>query len=85
MTREVLVGIERVGETKTGAVAVETAPCVDMASSVCAAEVYRAFRVAAGWGVAAANGLQARTVANTRIGTRYLLKRLVFINFSIFL
>jgi hypothetical protein len=49
-------------------------PCVDMAFRVSAADVYKAARVAAGCGVAAAKGPQARIriIANT--GIRSFLK-----------
>jgi hypothetical protein len=53
---------------------VATAAWVDMPSSVCAADVYNAFRVAAGCGVDAVNWLQASVaVARARIGIRIFL------------
>lgn len=51
------------------------APCVDMAASVLAADVYNAFKVAAGWGVAPVNWLQARlAAAKASIGMKIFLK-----------
>jgi hypothetical protein len=56
---------------------------VDIDSKVCAAAVYRAFRVAAGCGVAAAKGpLQARIIARAANGRISFLKYLVIIDFS---
>jgi hypothetical protein len=48
---------------------------VDIDSRVWAAAVYRAFKVAAGCGVAAAKGpLQARMIASVESGIRIFLK-----------
>jgi hypothetical protein len=56
---------------------------VDIDSNVCAAAVYRAFRVAAGCGVAAAKGpLQARIIARAASGINNFLKYRVIIDFS---
>ena len=75
------VGMESmlVGEGCT--VSVVTA-CVDIASSVCAAEVYNAFRVAAGWGVGAANWLHARMNTSESIKKSIFLKRVICISAS---
>jgi hypothetical protein len=46
-----------------------------MAASVSAADVYNAFKVAAGWGVDPVNCLQARlAAANASIGIKIFLK-----------
>jgi hypothetical protein len=58
-------------------------PWVDMAFNVCAADVYSALSVAAGWGVAAAKGAQARMLASARKGISAFLKYLLNIQFSI--
>jgi hypothetical protein len=59
------------------------AACVDMPSRVCAAEVYRAFRVAAGWGVPAARGPHARMDASARKIRANFLKRVILIIVSV--
>src|SRR5688572_29886367 len=75
------VGMESmlVGEGCT--VSVVTA-CVDIASRVCAAEVYSALRVAAGWGVGAMNWLHARMKTSDSIKKRIFLNRLICISDS---
>jgi hypothetical protein len=75
--------MERVSVANGPAVTVETAPWVDIDSRVWAAEVYRAFKVAAGWGVAAAKGPHARMVTRAMSGTRNFLRYLLNIHFSI--
>jgi hypothetical protein len=76
-TTDVGVGVDTdrsgVGVINDCAVAVE-APWVDMELSVSAAEVYNAFKVAAGWGVAAASGAQARTKTSATSGIKSFLK-----------
>ena len=57
--------------------------CVDIASSVCAADVYRAFSVAAGCGVGAAKRLHARMDTRATIRKVIFLKRGICINASI--
>jgi len=76
-----VVLIERVSVANGCGVAVYEL-CVAMESNVCAAEVYNAFKVAAGCGVEAANGAQARMIVKTRTGSESLLKY-VYIRFSI--
>jgi len=67
------VGMESVlvGDAWTASVA---APWVDMAFNVCAADVYNASKVAAGWGVAAANGRQARIKIKIKAGKVNFIK-----------
>ncbi len=76
-TTDVDVGVDTdkrdVGVIKDCAVAVE-APWVDMELSVSAAEVYNAFKVAAGCGVAAASGAQARMETSATSGIKSFLK-----------
>jgi hypothetical protein len=77
-----VAGRERVG---VGENWVATA-CVDIPARVCAAAVYKALRVAAGCGVAAANGpLQARIAAvRTAIGIRSFLECVLCMNASVY-
>lgn len=59
------------------------AACVDIASSVCAADVYRAFSVAAGCGVGAAKRLHASMDTSADIKKMIFLKRVTCISASI--
>jgi hypothetical protein len=58
---------------------VAIAACVDIPSRVCAAAVYSALSVAAGWGVEAAKGLHARIVIRAMTGIRNFFKRVLYI------
>ena len=66
-----------------GCVVSVIAACVDIAAKVCAADVYKALRVAAGWGVPGAKRPQARMDASTRTRSISFLKREVIISASV--
>jgi len=55
----------------------DTAPWVDIALSVSAAEVYSALSVAAGWGVDATNELHARITLSPNA------RKIIFLKFEI--
>src|SRR5688572_4167163 len=75
------VGMESMPVGEGCTVSVVTA-CVDIASSVWAAEVYKALRVAAGWGVGAANWLHAKMNTSESIKKRIFLKHVICMSVS---
>ncbi len=84
-SKGVEVGSDRVAVGEAGEVAV-IAPWVAIALKVCAAEVYKALRVAAGCGAAGAvNVLHANIMVRASKGSRIFLARVFNINVSVWI